>query len=233
MSHTNPDGMPDFIQESEVADNLLPQDIVDELAAAAGSALPEVALFTVSPFTAEQFALKILEIANQYLGVSRATDLAQVAKFLSIFGLNTRDNGEWVPFCAAGIAYSAAKAYCELAGIAFTPDTSIAVFQKILPVIKARVFLPSASTGAMKANAIGRGNWVSHTVSPSEIKKGWFVLYNWKGGTAPQHIGIVESAGDSLHTTEFNTSTANNSNGGAVSHRERAYACVVGYIKLY
>jgi hypothetical protein len=80
-----------------------------------------------------------------------------------------------------------------------------------------------------------KGTWVyKHDVTDrSKIQPGWLVLYNWKGGTWPDHIGIVEQAEKNLlHTIEFNTSDKDNINGGAVNRRTRNYNNVLGFVKI-
>src|SRR5438477_319631 len=68
----------------------------------------------------------------------------------------------------------------------------------------------------------------------SAIRPGWLVFYNWTGGTAPKHAGIVTAADAAhIHTVEFNTSDTNNSNGGTVARRSRPYHFVLGYIRTY
>lgn len=61
---------------------------------------------------------------------------------------------------------------------------------------------------------------------------GWLVLYNWVGGSTPEHVGIVESF-DSQGVTaiEGNTSGANPSDGGEVARMHRPYQFVLGYAK--
>lgn len=64
------------------------------------------------------------------------------------------------------------------------------------------------------------------------VGPGWLVLYNWVGGSEPEHVGIVES----LHAThlvaiEGNTGGSNPSDGGMVAREERPYSLTVGYAK--
>ncbi|MFW9327074.1 CHAP domain-containing protein, partial [Glaesserella parasuis] len=86
-----------------------------------------------------------------------------------------------------------------------------------------------------KQGALSKGNWVDKAhVSAADIKPGWLVLYNFEGGSTPHHVGIVEKAlAGEVHTIEFNTSSTDNRNGGAVSRRVRGYGSVLGYVKTH
>lgn len=60
------------------------------------------------------------------------------------------------------------------------------------------------------------------------IEPGWLVLYNWEGGSEPEHVGVVESIhSDHLVAIEGNT----NGYGGSVAREERPYNFVVGYAR--
>jgi hypothetical protein len=64
------------------------------------------------------------------------------------------------------------------------------------------------------------------------VEPGWLVLYNFAGGTEPEHIGVVEE----IHPTfvqaiEGNTSGTNPADGGMVARMERPYSYVVGYAR--
>ena len=179
----------------------------------------------------ESFPQLLLKEAIGYLGINRENDLTQIAKFLELFDLPTKQGNSWIPFCCAGASYAACKAYCVLNNIQFTADNSVEVFKTHLPQVKAHYFLPSASCGFVMQDAQKRGTWLPKNTTET-INPGDLVLYNWAGGTWPDHIGIVENKANELHTVEFNTSTANNINGGAVSRRTRNYNCVLGYVKL-
>jgi hypothetical protein len=224
-----PDDYPDPT-DTECADADIPSVDIDKLASESDAEIPPAAMAT---FTDEQFAEKMLAVAAEYLGVSRASDIDQVAKFLNLFGLPTKLNGAWVPFCAAGISYAAAKAYCDLSGIAYTEQNSIAVFRKVLPTIRERWFLPSPSCLAIRDYARSKKRWLQAKYSTS-VKPGFLIEYNWEGGSTPHHVGTVVKAGTQVvNTIEFNTSAANNSNGGTVSKRTRNYNSVVGYVRTH
>ena len=64
------------------------------------------------------------------------------------------------------------------------------------------------------------------------IEPGWLVLYNWVGGSEPEHVGIVkEIKGSHLIAVEGNTGGTNPSDGGMVAIMERPYNFVVGYAR--
>ena len=70
------------------------------------------------------------------------------------------------------------------------------------------------------------GMWLGHRPP----RPGDLAIYNWDGG-APDHIGIVESAGDdgSFTAIEGNTALGADSNGGEVMRRERSLDDVDGF----
>jgi hypothetical protein len=64
------------------------------------------------------------------------------------------------------------------------------------------------------------------------VEPGWLVLYNWVGGSEPEHVGIVEKIlGDHLVAIEGNTSGTDPSDGGMVARMERPYSFTVGYCR--
>jgi hypothetical protein len=180
---------------------------------------------------AKTFRQQLLDQAIGFLGVSRETDINQVEKFLALFNLPTKQNGKWVPFCAAGVSYTACKAWCISQNEQFTVENSLETFRNVKPDVNHHYFLPNASCGMIMQDAQHRGTWIPKD-SSELIMPGYLVLYSWTGSNWPDHIGVVELHAQQLHTVEFNTSTANNINGGAVSRRVRNYNCVLGYIKL-
>jgi hypothetical protein len=196
----------------------------------------------------ELVAQRMLKIARSYTEpppstrpVSRSSDPQQVAKFLKPWGFGLKyskwpSKGKWVPYCACGVAWAAAAAYCqERPVIQVNPANDVKRYKGVMPDIRKHYFYPSPSCGVMLAQAQARGNWRPRAkVQIRDVKPGWLVLYNWKGKARPQHVGIVEKAlPDRLNTIEFNTSVSNNSNGGAVSTRHRPYQYVLGYIATY
>jgi hypothetical protein len=95
---------------------------------------------------------------------------------------------------SAGLSYAACKTYCILHNINFNAENSVEVFKTAKNKVHDEYFLPSASCGFIMQDAQKKGTWVyKHDVTDrSKIQPGWLVLYNWKGGTWPDHIGIVE-----------------------------------------
>jgi hypothetical protein len=192
----------------------------------------------------EQIALRMLKIARSYTvpppttnPVSRTSNPQQVTKFLKLLHLPLRfPDGKWVPYCACGVSYAAAAAYCqEKPVIRVNPSNDLVKYRGVLADIRNYYFFPDPRCRVMLAQAQKRGTWKpAGKVSPGKAKPGWLVLFNWKRGSAPQHVGIVDQAlGGSLKTVEFNTSAGNNSNGGAVNARNRSYQHVLGYIATY
>jgi hypothetical protein len=186
--------------------------------------------------TGQEFCQEFVTIAKEYVGIDRQDNQDQISKFLELFGLPFSAGGVNTPFCAAGASYAALKAYCNLAGIAYTPDNSIEVFKSVIPQFAPAFFTPSASCGVIKQHAIANGRYVTNTQSDNlDIQPGWLVEYNWSGGDNPQHIEIVVDAEDVLNTVGFNTSGSvggNQIDGGVVALKQRSYDQVVGFIKL-
>lgn len=197
-----------------------------------------------APFKAKQVALAALGVAKQYVGISRKTGRNRVEEFLAVFGLPVKyHNGQWVPFCAAGVGFAACQAYCQLAGVDFQPRISpfdvkrVEVLRQIIPTINTYYFKPHPACSIMMLDSKKRGTWVSRNdpvARHRQILSGWLVFYNWKGQSTPEHVGIVNWADRrGLHSVEFNTSNGNNSNGGTVAQRYRSYRYVVGYVNTY
>lgn len=92
------------------------------------------------------------------------------------------------------------------------------------------------SCPAIKANAMGRINgfdsWIPNHQDIKGDPAGWLVLFNFDGGSTPEHVGIVESfSADYLTTWEGNTGGPNPANGGMVAHERRPYAYTLGYAR--
>lgn len=84
--------------------------------------------------------------------------------------------------------------------------------------------------GYARAGSHGFERWTSD--HHKGVSAGWLVLYNWVGGSEPEHVGIVESLhGSHLTAIEGNTGGNNPSDGGMVARMERPYGFVVGYAK--
>ena len=83
----------------------------------------------------------------------------------------------------------------------------------------------TASCGALTRAAQKAGQWVTGGYQPGDV-----VIYDFPGGAATDHCGIVESvSGGSVTAIEGNTSEAGSqSNGGQVCRKTRALSLVVG-----
>ena len=181
------------------------------------------------------FASELLKTCESYLGVDRTSNLSQIAKFLKLFGLSTKLNGRWVPYCAAGLSYSAAKTYCNLAGIKYNANNSVKIFRSVLIKIKNEFFRPTARCWELKETAINQKRYlINNQQNRKLVKPGFLVLFNFDSDSLPDHVGIVVSIDtDSVKTIEFNTSSADDTNGGAVSRRDRPFKVIQGFVKLY
>ena len=88
----------------------------------------------------------------------------------------------------------------------------------ITPVIR------TASCGALMRSAKKAGEWVTGGYKPGDV-----VIYDFPGGAATDHTGIIERFdGKYVTAIEGNTSTGNDSNGGEVMRRKRKLDVVVG-----
>lgn len=185
-----------------------------------------------------ELAMATLELAKEYarVGTSRREPPTptKVKAFLALYGLGFRyPNGQFIPYCAAGVGFAAAQAHYRLAQKR-DPGTNLRILRGELADLTRDYTKTHPATRVMMSAARARGNWVSHTERP---QPGWLVFYNWSGSKAfPQHVGIVESVGSEgriLRTVEFNTSDANPSNGGRVERKTRSVRYVMGYIRTY
>lgn len=88
----------------------------------------------------------------------------------------------------------------------------------ITPVVR------TASCGALMRAAKKAGTWVTGDYRPGDV-----VIYDFPGGVATDHTGIIEGFdGKTVTAIEGNTSTGNDSNGGEVMRRKRKLDVVVG-----
>ena len=94
---------------------------------------------------------------------------------------------------------------------------------------QAKVKLPirTASCGALMRAAKAAGQWVTGDYRPGDV-----VIYDFPGGAATDHCGIVESVdGTYISAIEGNTSSASDADGGAVERRARKFAQIVGAVR--
>ena len=94
---------------------------------------------------------------------------------------------------------------------------------------QAKVKLPirTASCGALMRAAQSAGQWVTGNYKPGDV-----VIYDFPGGAATDHCGIVEAVDDSrVSAIEGNTSAASDADGGAVERRTRRLSLIVGAVR--
>lgn len=93
----------------------------------------------------------------------------------------------------------------------------------------AAALLPAktASCGALMRAAQAAGLWVTGGYRPGDL-----VIYDFPGGGATDHCGIVEAAeAETVTAIEGNTADGNDANGGMVMRRRRSLRLVVGAIR--
>lgn len=89
--------------------------------------------------------------------------------------------------------------------------------QDLLPAL-------TASCGALMRAAQAKGCWVTGVYQPGDV-----VIYDFPGGAATDHCGIVEQpAGGGVMSIEGNTGAGNDANGGQVQRRIRSNNVIVG-----
>ena len=94
---------------------------------------------------------------------------------------------------------------------------------------RASVKLPTrtASCGALMRAAQAAGCWVTKGYRPGDV-----VIYDFPGGAATDHCGIVEAVDDSrVSAIEGNTSAASDADGGAVERRTRRLSLIAGAVR--
>ena len=85
----------------------------------------------------------------------------------------------------------------------------------------------TASCGTMMRAAQAAGCWVTGNYRPGDV-----VIYDFPGGAATDHTGIVESVTASgVIAIEGNTGSGNNANGGQVQRRPRSNDVIKGAIR--
>lgn len=183
---------------------------------------------------------EFIETAKGYIGVDRQKNEYQISMFLALFDLPFQTvPGQPIPFCAAGVSWSACKAYCIINHIPFDPNNAVTVFKSVIGKVDFDHFKPSASCGVIRADAIQFNRYLTNqytTTNNINILPGWLVMYNWDEEWNPEHVGIVLDAEDVLHTLEFNTSgtyEGSQIDGGGVFLKTRNYDEVVGFVKTF
>lgn len=85
----------------------------------------------------------------------------------------------------------------------------------------------TASCGALMRAAQMSGQWVTENYRPGDV-----VIYDFPGGAATDHCGIVESVTDSgVVAIEGNTGSGSDADGGQVQRRSRARNVIVGAVR--
>ncbi len=86
----------------------------------------------------------------------------------------------------------------------------------------------TASCGDLMHSAKAAGYWVTEDYRPGDV-----VIYDFPGGAATDHTGIIESVtSDRVVAIEGNTSQAGSqSNGGQVCRKSRKYNLIVGAVR--
>ena len=85
----------------------------------------------------------------------------------------------------------------------------------------------TASCGALMRAAQMSGQWVTEDYRPGDV-----VIYDFPGGAATDHCGIVESvAGSGVVAIEGNTGSGSDADGGQVQRRSRAWSVIVGAVR--
>jgi len=218
---------------NQIPDYEVPDVDIDELAKE--GTLTEDLFSTLNTFNSKDFALHLINVCEEYLGVSRGENLEQVSRFLKLFNLNVKDGSRWMPFCAAGLSFAAAKNFCNLSNIEYDADNAISKFKSVLPTIRNRYFLPSPSCFRIRDFAIKQSKWLPNSASNrTKVKPGYLILFQFDSDSLPDHIGLVKSIdSNSVQTIEFNTSDSDNTNGGSVARKDRSFKNIQGFVKLY
>lgn len=217
----------------QIPDHEVPDVDIDKLAEE--GTLSEQIFESLSSFDSKTFALELLKVCSEYLGIDRSNNLDQVSRFLKLFNLDVRDGKRWMPYCAAGLSFAAAKNLCNLSDIKYDANNALGVFKSVLPTIRNRYFLPSPSCFRIRDHAIKQNKWLVNSAANRKlVKPGYLILFQFDSDTLPDHIGIVKSIdSDSVQTIEFNTGDVDNINGGAVARKDRPFKVIQGFIKLY
>ncbi len=148
---------------------------------------------------------RALAEARRWIGTAEAPPASNRTPFGAWFGV------DGVPWCNIFVSY------CFSVGAGFTLANG---FGGAGCTDKGCSYVPTT-----EAWLRATGRWLGRV----EPRPGDIAIYNWDGGP-PDHIGIVESAGDGAFTAiEGNTADGDDANGGEVMRRERTLADVDGF----
>ena len=147
---------------------------------------------------------KIIEVAKQELGYKESPANSNLTKFGKWFGF------DGVAWCAMFVSWCYDKAGYPLGNIGFSKGFA------------------GCQTGYV--------HWLKTKEITTTPKPGDIVLFDWNGDLRFDHTGIfIRDLGDKIHfeSIEGNTSATNQSNGGEVQIRKRAYkGCVFIHPKI-
>ena len=185
---------------------------------------------------AETLIQSLLTLSKAYAddGVSRTTTPEIVTRYLSVFDLPFKyPEGNYVPYCAAGLSYALCRSYSKLIGL----EPSEINLRKVMKTVNRYYLFPSPSVRDIQSAAVARNTWLDGRDKP-QPKPGWPIIFSWSADQAPNHIGLTVSSTDAeITTVEYNTSTTisgSNRNGGVVAIRTRKYnRNVLGFVKTY
>lgn len=150
---------------------------------------------------------QVLDIARGEIGYNRWADPKEGSKYGRWFAQLSGDSyygTSGVPYCAMYVSWVFAQAGQSAPGL----------------------------PGAYCPWIVDAGRNAGATVSTRNAQAGDIVLFDWGGDGVSDHVGIVEANnGSYLTTIEGNTSSGNDSNGGKVQRRTRAYSTIVCIIR--
>lgn len=130
-------------------------------------------------------------------GVSRWHKQEYVHEFLALCDLPMSMGGKFVPFCAAGLAYAACRAYCDIDPVTTYTNNDkerLDVIKRKLTTIAKHYFYTSAAVRVVRAKARSNGTFVGRDTNP---KNGWLVVFGWNGNQTGNHIALVDGDHDS------------------------------------
>lgn len=146
---------------------------------------------------------QLLDVARSQIGVKESPKNSNIVIFNDWYWGKGK-YGNWAAWCEVFVAWC-----CDRANVK-------------LPV-------RTASCGELMRAAQKANMWVVRDFKPGDL-----VIFDWSGKQKiTDHIGIVESVlpDYGVTTIEGNTSVSDNSNGGEVMRRNRAYKYIIGAVR--
>jgi len=87
--------------------------VVDKATLDKIESLLSIAAFNIAK-DARQVALRALTVAEEYVGKNQGQNPEMVEELFRVLGMEPRDGAkQLLPFCAAGVSYCTARAYCD------------------------------------------------------------------------------------------------------------------------